>query len=382
MQLTRRPLAVLVMVALLAAACFWAWQRTSAASRDTPKVRDAAVPVDIAVAERQSLPVFVNANGYVTPINTVDVRPQTQNIVRAVHVKEGQQVQAGQLLFTLDDREDRSNVDKARAQLARDRADLNDAQQVLDRNRDLLAKGFVSQAVVDTAKNRVDGLRNTLRADEAGIEASTVAAGYNRITASIAGRIGAINVHPGSLAQPAGTPMLTIAQIDPIAVAFSLPERDLGFLRASYPDGGATVTARLPDGAERSGKLYFIDNAADPQTGTIRMKAEFANRDHRMWPGMYVPVRLVTRTIADAVTLPAQAVVTGPVDKIVYVVGADDKVAARKVTIGAIVDGRAAVTGIDSGTRVVVEGNENLRDGVKVRPTKGAAPDSAEPPGR
>lgn len=331
------------------------------------------------VAEQKTIPITAYANGYVTAINTVDVRPQVQNIVRAIHVKEGQFVKAGQLLITLDERSDLSNVAKARAEAEAGRADLADAELTLKRNQELLEKKFVSQAVVDTSRNKVESLRKTLQANQAVTEASSVALGYNRISASIAGRIGLINVHPGSLAQPAGDPMLTITQIDPITVSFSLPERELANIVATYPQGGAVVTAQLPGQPPLSGKLIFIDNMADTQSGTIRMKAEFDNQSQKLWPGSFVNVSLVTRMVTNALLVPAQAVVTGPLDKFVYVVQADDSVKQQKVEVVAIENGRAAITGLAAQARVVVEGTENLRPGGKIREAKDATGTAKKP---
>jgi multidrug efflux system membrane fusion protein len=328
--------------------------------------------VKTTLAAQKSIPITLYANGYVTAIQTVDVRPQIQNVVRTIHVREGQDVRAGQLLFTLDERNDQSNVAKARAEVARARAELADAEMVLKRNQDLVEKNFVSQAVVDSARSKVDALRSTLQADLAAIESSTIALGNNRITASISGRIGAISVHPGTLAQPSGTPMVTISQLDPIAVSFSLPERELANIRASYPNGNAPVTAQLAGGQQLEGQLIFIDNAADQQSGTIRMKAQFANPDRKLWPGTFVTVRLVSRTVPNAVVVPAQAVVTGPTEKFVYVVQPDDAVRQHKVGVVAITEGQAAISGLDAGARVVVEGAQNLRPGSKVKEAQAA----------
>ena len=339
---------------------------------NTAKNRNPVQTVRTAIAERKSIPVTVLANGYVTALNSVDVRPQVQNVVREIHVKEGQDVRAGQLLFTLDDRGDVSNLEKAKAQVARDRADLADAELALKRNKELLTKGFVSQSVVDSARNKVDSLRGTLQADLATVRASTVALGYNRITASIAGRLGIINAHVGTLAQPS-TPLVTIAQIDPISVMFSVAEKELAYITASYPNGGAPVTAQLPNGKEITGKLVFIDNTVDQQTGTIRMKAQFANADHALWPGAFVNVRLVSRTLPDAIVVPAQAVVTGPTDQFVYVVQADSTVKMQKIVVNAIEDGRAAITGINPGVKVVVEGAQNLRPNSRVKEADAAS---------
>ncbi|CAN5175877.1 efflux RND transporter periplasmic adaptor subunit [soil metagenome] len=344
---------------------YFIWQGMHAAP-----AKPAKAPVQIvktSVAAKKPIPITITSNGYVTAIETVDVRPQVQNVVRAVHVKEGQDVRAGQLLFTLDERSDLSNVDKARAQIARDRADLTEAEMNLKRNQELVAKNFVSSAVVDTARAKVESLRATLRADEAATQSSNVQLSYNRISASISGRIGSISVHPGSLAQPTGPAMLTISQLDPISIAFSVPERELSAIRTTYPNGGAPVTAQLGEGRELVGKLVFIDSGSDSQSGTIKLKAEFANKGHPLWPGAYVNVRMVSRTLTDAVVIPAQAVVTGPVEQFVYVVEPDEVVKIQKIQVVAIEEGQAAVTGLAAGARVVVEGSQNLRPGSKVK---------------
>lgn len=372
-MLSMRKTILIAIVLVLAAAGYWMVIEKSPEKAAEPRNVVREQPVTIAVAAKRALPITATANGYVTPFQTVDVRPQVQNIVRAVHVKEGQDVKAGQLLFTLDDRGGRSEVEQAQAQLARDRADLNEAENTLRRNRDLLEKGFVSQAVVDTAQSRVNALRGTLRAAEAAIESSRIAAGYNRIVASIAGRIGTINVYPGSLAQPAGTPMVTIAQLNPVSVTFSLPERELTHIRATYPAGQAPVTARLPDGTELAGKLAFIDNTADPQSGTIKMKANFDNAERRLWPGSFVNVSLISRTLQEAVTVPAQAVVNGPKEKFVYRVKPDMTVEKQLVDVLAIVDDEAAVSSVAPGARIVSEGMEDLRPGGKVKSAGNAA---------
>ena len=338
-------------------------------SRPAPVAAKAAPAQSIksSLAQQKDVAIVVRANGYVSALYVVDVRPQTQNIVRQVHVIEGQDVRAGQLLFTLDQRSDTSNVDRARAQVARGRADLVEAESALRRNQELASKNFVSPAVVDTARSKVDSLRSTVEADEATIRSSAIALGNNRILATLDGRIGAINVHAGSLAQPTGLPMLTISQLDPITVSFSLPERELAILLATYPKGDAPVTAQLAGERKVEGQLTFIDSASDPQSGTIKMKARFANAQRLMWPGTFVNVSLISRTLPQAVVIPAQAIVTGPTEKFVYLIKPDNTVAPQKVTVVNIDNGEAAVTGLDAGARVVVEGAQNLRPGARVK---------------
>ena len=368
MQQTKKYLLIGAAIAVLGAGAYFGLR-----GKTEPGKKPASVQiVKTAVAEQKTIAIKAYANGYVTAINTVDVRPKVQNIVRTIHVKEGQFVKAGQLLFTLDERSDQSNVAKARAQLAAGQSDLADAELTLKRNQDLLAKNFVSQAVVDTARNKVESLRNTMKANQAITESSTIALSDNRIVASISGRIGIISVHPGSLAQPSGDAMVTITQLDPIAVSFTLPERELANITATYPQANAPVTVQLAGQPELTGKLIFIDNAADTQSGTIRMKAQFDNAAQKLWPGSFVNVSLVARNVSNAVLVPAQAVVNGPVYKFIYVVEPDNTVKEQKVDVLAIEQGQAAVTGLAAGARVVVEGTQNLRLGSKVSEVKNA----------
>lgn len=347
---------------------------------DAPRRADNVQTIHSAVAEKKSIPLTVQANGYVSSITLVEVRPKVQNIVRTVHVKEGQFVKAGQLLFTLDERNDQSNVARTRAELAASQSDLADAELTLKRNQDLAQQNFVSQAVVDTSRARVESLRNAIKANQAAAQSSEIVLGDNQIKASIDGRLGIINVFPGTLAQPSGDPMVTITQLDPIAVTFALPERELLNVVNTYPNADAPVTVQLPGQPPMQGKLFFIDNMSDSQSGTIRMKARFDNKAQKLWPGGFVNVSMVTRQVDDAVTVPAQAVVTGPTDKFVYVIQEDATVKDVKVTVLAIENGQAVVTGISGGVRVVVEGAQNLRPGSKVKESAAKpAPASAMP---
>jgi RND family efflux transporter MFP subunit len=358
-------IAALLVMAAGGGAYYYQTRPAPAAAKAAP-----AQSIKSGVAQQKDVAIIVRANGYVSALNTVDVRPQTQNIVRQVHVVEGQDVRAGQLLFTLDQRSDTSAVDRARAQVARGRADLVEAESALRRNEELASKNFVSAAVVDTARSKVEALRGTLQADEATIRSSAIALGNNRIVATMDGRIGTLSVHAGSLALPSGPPMLTISQLDPITVTFALPERELSILLATYPKGNAPVTAVLAGERRVQGELIFIDSASDPQSGTIKMKARFANAQRQMWPGTFVNVTLVSRTLPQAVVIPAQSIITGPTEKFVYVIRPDNTVAAQKVTVENIEDGQAAVSGLKAGERIVVEGAQNLRPGTRVKETQ------------
>jgi RND family efflux transporter MFP subunit len=226
----------------------------------------------------------------------------------------------------------------------------------------------------------VDTLGGQLAVDQAALEAARVARGYGEIRAPFAGRTGIINVRAGSLVQPGGTspgtpPLVTVTQIDPIAVAFTLPESELGGLQQALAAGPVAATAAPATGGETfSGRITFVDNSVDTASGTIRVKAEFANKELKLWPGMFVTVQVAPRTIRGGTVVPAQAVQTGPEKRFVYVVGPEHKVEAKIVTLAYVEEGFAVVQGIDVDARVVTEGAQNLRPGSVV--TEAPAPDA------
>lgn len=317
----------------------------------------------VRVTQRDQL-VMLDANGTVTPLSNVEVRPQVSNVVSKVHVREGQFVRAGELLFTLDDRADQVNVAKALAQLQKDQAALADAQRQLERSRDLLRQQFVSQSAVDTSQTLVESQQAVMAVDRAAVESARVALGYQRIVASGAGRVGAINVFPGSYVQPGGAPLVTITQLDPIAVSFNLPQRNLDDALQGLRSGAAQVFAQLPDGgAARTGRLQFVDSAVDGASGTVRVKAVFDNADQKLWPGAFVTVRMGVRTLKDAIVVPQVAVIQGARGKSVYVVEGGNRAALRPVEVVHAAGDEVVVTGLAPGERVIVEGRQNVRAG-------------------
>jgi len=308
------------------------------------------------------------------------VRPQVSSIITKVHIREGQFVKAGELLFTLDARNDEVNLAKARAQLAKDEASLADAQRQLARSKDLMAQNFISQAAVDTNQTLVDSQKAVVAASRAAIDAAQVSLGYNRIVAPAAGRAGAINVYPGTTVQPGGAVLVTITQLDPIAVAFNLPQRNLTDALQTLRGGGGKVFAVLPEKRGNIvGKLQFVDNVVDPNSGTVRVKAQFDNGGEALWPGAFVNVRLAVRTMPDATVVPLASVIQGPRGNIVYVVDAQNKATARPIEIVYSTGMDAVVNGVQPGERIVVDGRQNLRSGVTVfeRAASAAAPASA-----
>ncbi|WP_454765445.1 efflux RND transporter periplasmic adaptor subunit [Cupriavidus campinensis] len=364
-----------ILVLLMVGAAGWFGYKTWLAPRPAPKA-PAATTVATAIVRQGDVPLEVTANGTVTAMQTVEVRPQVSSTVRAVHIKEGQTVKPGDLLFSLDTRMDDANLAKARAQLMRDQADLADARRTLARSQELLQRNFISRSAVDTAQAKVDGFEATLRADQAAIEASRVAISYGVIRATIGGRTGVINVFPGSLVTPATTaPMVTVAQIAPITVTFTLPERQLAALREALHAGPVQVTAQPNDGNKEpvTGKITFVDNAVDPQYGSIRVKAMFDNAAQRLWPGTYANIHATVQVLKGALSVPPQAVITGPEGRFVYTVKPDSTVARVPVNVLATTAAAAVIEGVPPGARVVTEGAQNLRPGSRVREAAAAA---------
>jgi len=367
----RWPLVAGVLVIGAALAAWW-WFVSARNQEAKGATRPASTLVVTTRVQSRDVPVRLKSNGIVTALQTVDLRAQVTSTVRNLHIREGQTVARGDLLFSLDSRFDDALIRKAEAQVEKDKADLANAERTLARSRDLFQQKFIAQAALDTSQNAVDTLKAQLRVDQAALESAHVARAYDEIRAPFAGRTGAITVREGSLVQPGsstapGSTLVTITQVDPIAVAFTLPEKELPGLQAALRAGALPVTVTTSDGGEKiSGKVSFVDNAVDTATGTIKVKAEFANPNTRLWPGQYVNVELAPRTLPNATVVPAQAVQTGPEARFVYVVGGDNKVASKTVTLAYVEEGFAVVNGVDPGARVVVEGAQNLRPGSTV----------------
>jgi RND family efflux transporter MFP subunit len=369
-----------LVIVVIIATSVWYNQETAAGTKPTGQQK---IQIVSAVVKKHDIPIKLTANGTVTSQQTVEVRPQISAIVRTVHIKEGQFVRKGDKLFTLDARTESANLSKAEAQLAKSNAGFANAVRNLKRQQKLIEQKFISQAALDTAQNQVDSLKGQLDFDKAAVQANRVAHGFTIITAPISGRTGSIPVHPGSLVQPniaipgsviqpRSAVLVSITQINPINIKFTLPERKLVILQQALAKGDISVSAKL-DVAEEpliEGRLIFIDNTVDVQSGSILVKAEFPNQDKKLWPGMFVTVMLTPEILIDAFTVPIQAVQTGPENKFLYVIGKDNKVESRTITVRLVQDGFAVVEGAMPGTRVVVEGAQNLRPGSTVIETQ------------
>ena len=329
--------------------------------------------VTLATAERQDVPVTVQVNGSVVSLNSVDLRPQVTNTVAAVHVKEGQFVKEGQLLFTLDDRNDQANLARARAQQKRDEATMADLERQYRRSQELLAQNFISKSATDATLSQLEAQRAAVAADRAAVQSAQVALGYATLRAPIAGRIGAVNIYPGTLVQPTLS-LVTITQLDPIAVSFPVPEANLQDLLAAARSRSkveALVTGRKEP---LTGVLNFVDNTVDPQIGTVRAKAVFDNADQSLWPGQFVGTRITVRTLSGATVVPAAALMMLSDGASLYVVDEAKNAKRRKVQVLYTFGTKVAVGGVEPGEQVVIEGSQNVRPGGKIRVDKKPAP--------
>jgi RND family efflux transporter MFP subunit len=270
----RTPLAVVAIVVAAGVVGGWWYSQQEKAPQPAAKGGGAPIPVTLATVERRDVPVRLRANGTVVALQSVDIRAQITSTVREVHIREGQTVARGDLLVSLDARAEEANLKKAEAQVEKDRADLANGQRTLERQHQLFKQKFISQSALDAAENQVETLKGQLAVDLAAVEASRVALANTRIQASFAGRTGAIGVRPGSLVQPNGTVLVTVTQIDPIQVAFTLPEREFPGLQRALASGPVAVEVSQDGGRQTlAGRVNFVDNSVDTATGTIRVKA-------------------------------------------------------------------------------------------------------------
>lgn len=345
-------------------------------------------PVIVVAAKTASVPVTLAVIGNVQAYSAVAVKSQVDGQIREVHFGEGQSVKKGDLLFTLDARPYEAALRQAEANLAKDKALLDKARADLARLAALVAKDFTSRANYDTAKANAASLEATIKADEALVEQARLKLEYTRIAAPIDGRVGSILINAGNLVKAndtaAGT-LVTINQVRPIYVQFSVPESYLSEIRARMAAGKIAVKAQVPqeDRVAAEGTLTFINNTVDTATGTILLKATFANDDDRLVPGQFVNVTVELAVIAEAVVVPPSAVQVGQRGHYVFVLKSDSTVELRLVRAGIRTENAVVIQdGLKAGERVVTEGQLRLRPGARVvvRPSSGAPPGRATSP--
>jgi membrane fusion protein, multidrug efflux system len=316
------------------------------------------------------MPIEISVIGAAEPFSSVAIRAQTTGQLTSVNFTEGDDVKAGQVLFTLDHRPLEAALQQAQANLDRDLAQAANAASQAKRFQDLAERGIATREQVDTSRTAMAALNATVDADKAAVENAKVQLQYATITAPITGRTGALMVHEGNLVRANDqTSLVVINQVSPISVTFAIPEARLPELKKYMAGGALRVTANPPndDLAPAVGRISFVDNSVDATTGTIKIKGTFPNTDRRLWPGQYVNVIVTLTTDPDAVVVPSAAVQAGQQGPFVFVVSAEQKVDMRPVTVGRSSGSETVIeSGVKPGETVVLDGHLRLVPGSRV----------------
>lgn len=362
---------LIVLAFLTGAGAIW-WQRPSSAPRSAND-RPVAQPVSVvaAIVENGDISVTLDALGTVSSLATVTVRPQISGQLTAVDFAEGQEVSKGDLLAEIDSRPFEAALAQAKGQLARDQALLKGAKVDLARYQNLATQNAVPRQTLDTQVALVAQYEGTILADQAQVQAATVNLGYCRILAPVNGRTGLRQIDRGNYVTPTdASGIVVITQIEPISVLFTVPEDNLQKIAERLQAGAVLpVTANDRSGLTKlaEGELLTFDSQIDPTTGTIRLRALFPNDKRNLFPNQFVNIELVVDEHKDVTILPSAAVQRGVPGTFVYVVNPDDTVSVRKIGLGVAQGERIeVVSGLRAGERVVVDGADRLREGVKV----------------
>jgi membrane fusion protein, multidrug efflux system len=330
-----------------------------------------AIPATIGIAERKNVPIFLTGLGTVQAYNTVTVNTRVDGELDKVDFKQGQDVKAGDVLAQIDPRPFQAALDLAQATKAKDQAQLENARLDLQRYR---KEGplVATQQQIDTQAALVSQLVATVQADQANVEAAQTQLDYTTIKAPLSGRAGLRLVDQGNIVHATTTTgLVVITQLQPIYVQFTLPQDQLQEvmqeMRASKTPLEVAAQGRDDQQQLGTGILAFVDNQIDQSTGSVRLRATFPNTDYRLWPGQYVNVQLLLKTLPQAVAVPSSAVQRGPDGMYVYVVKPDSTVAVQPVSVGQMSDGASVIEkGLAPGTKIIVAGQYRLQPGSRV----------------
>lgn len=332
--------------------------------------RNLPVPVLAAIPRVQDVPVYLDGVGTIRALNTVTVRAQVDGKLISVLFKEGQDVERGDVLAEIDPAIYRAQLDQALAKKAQDEATLANARLDLARYEQLAKSNAGSKQQADTQQATVAQLEALVRSDQAAIDNAQTMLSYTKITAPLSGRTGLRLVDQGNIIRSSdANGLVVITQVKPIAVNFSLPQQQLARVNTAFAKGPLQVDVFGNDGRTvvETGKLEGIDNQVDPATGTVKLKAQFPNAGLVLWPGQFVNVRIKVDTLTQAIVIPTSAVQRGPSGTYAFVIGADDTVTAKAVTVTQQTDVEAVIaSGLTVNDRVVTTGFANLAEGSKV----------------
>jgi multidrug efflux system membrane fusion protein len=358
-----------------AAGLRWTFVSDTAPQASGPGV--AAVPVIAGLVSTRDLPVWLPGIGTATPLNAVDIKVRVDGQLQSVAFKEGQEVAAGQLLAQIDPRPYQAALAQAEATRQKDLAQFTSARQEVARASKLANAGAGTSQNLDAMKAQQAALQATLDADQATIDAARLNLEFTRIASPLAGRVGMRQVDPGSIVHASDTTgLVTVTEMAPISVLFSLPQDELEAVTDGQRGGELPVAVDTRDGSKHiaDGRLVFINSAIDQTNGEIQLRAVFTNTDRVLWPGEFVSARVLVRTDHNATVVPAQAVLTGQNGLYVYVLQPDQTVSAQPVTTGPSVGGFIEIrSGLASGQRVILDGQSRLAPGSHVT----VAPDAA-----
>ncbi|HZA55876.1 MAG TPA: efflux RND transporter periplasmic adaptor subunit [Candidatus Udaeobacter sp.] len=326
------------------------------------------VPVRVATAVQKSVPREIRAIGNVQASSVVTVKPQVTGRLAEVHFEEGDNVKAGTLLFKIDSRPFQARLRQAQATLAHDQAQLRDARRNAERYAQLIKEEFVAQAEYEQARTKAAALAATVAADQAVVEQARIELQHTSVRAPISGRTGNLLVNAGNVVKADETPLVTIYQLEPVYVSFSVPEEELWEVRRRKAASKLIVRAVSSDQSRTAfGQLSFIDNKVDPETGTVQHKATFPNNERTLWPGEFVDVVMTLAIDSDAIVLPAEAVHRGKDGWFVFVVDENRTARHRSVTVDREVGQLAVIKkGIAVAEVVVTEGHLRLFPGAPV----------------
>jgi multidrug efflux system membrane fusion protein len=340
-------------------------------------------PIVAGAVAQHDVPIYLTGVGTVIAYNTVVVRSQIQGQIISINFTEGQTVKTGDLLAQIDPRPYQAQIDQLTATRDRDQAQLANAQANLSRYAQLANKGWATPQLLDTQKAQVAQVQNAVKADEALIDAAKVQLGYTRLTSPIDGVVGIRQIDIGNIIHPTDPGVVVVTQINPISLIFTLPETDLPKIQQQQQKtkGPLTVLAYSQDNTIKldQGDLGLVNNEILQTTGSIQLKANFANTAHRLWPGELVNARLLLDTRHDGLTVPASVVQQGPKGAYAYVINPNNTVEIRPVTVAQIADGQALInSGLAAGEQVVVNGQYKLQPGTAVMALHGKAAQEAE----
>jgi membrane fusion protein, multidrug efflux system len=346
------------------------WMQLEAAKPPPAPQPAPAIPVQTVVVEPQSVDLTRMGLGTVDAWNSATITPQVSGQLVELPFQEGNLVRQGEVLVRIDPRPFQAALDQAKAKSAQDQANLEAAEKNLSRDQTLLTKGgFATQQTVDNERAQVDADKAAVAGDDAAVETAQLNLDYATIKAPFTGVVGLRNVDLGNVVTTAST-IVTMMQIEPIAVDFTLPQADLKLVRAAGTQGKPPVQAFDQNNGTTplaSGILDAINNQVDPTTGTIKLKARFDNQDHKLWPGAFVQVRVVVRTDPNAIAVPSQAVQRGPDGPYVWLMSPDQTAQLQPIKIGDIQDDRTVIAdGLTAGDRIVVAGQYRLTQGTRV----------------